>query len=84
MNDVVYEFLDDFVVVCLDDIVIYSSTLEEHLQHLRKVFTKLRDNQVYVKKEKCEFCYEEVMFLGHWVSIGKIRMDERKIRAIVD
>lgn len=84
MNDVLYEFLDDFVVVCLDDIVIYSSTLEEHLQHLRKVFTKLRDNQVYVKKEKCEFYYEEVMFLGHWVSIGKIRMGERKIRAIVD
>lgn len=84
MNDVLYEFLDDFVVVCLDDIVIYSSTLEEHLQHLRKVFTKLRDNQVYVKKEKCEFYYEEVMFLGHWVSIGKIRMGERKIRAIMD
>ncbi|KAL5775969.1 hypothetical protein ACOSP7_013526 [Xanthoceras sorbifolium] len=84
MNDVLYEFLDKFVVVYLDDIVIYSNSLAEHVVHLRQVFSKLREHKLYVKKEKCEFCRQEVMFLGHWVSKGKIRMDERKIRAILD
>uniref|UniRef100_A0A803PJ25 Reverse transcriptase domain-containing protein n=1 Tax=Cannabis sativa TaxID=3483 RepID=A0A803PJ25_CANSA len=56
MNDVLYEFLDQFVVVYLDDIVIYNNSLEEHLQQLRKVLTKLREEKLYIKKEKCEFC----------------------------
>ena len=84
MNDVLYEFLDSFVVVYLDDIVIYSESLDAHLGHLRQVFSRLREHQLYVKKEKCEFCRQEVMFLGHWISKGRIRMDERKVKAIVD
>lgn len=84
MNDVLYEFLDDLVVIYLEDIIIYSSTLGEHLKHLREVFTKLCENLLYVKKEKCEFYREEIMFLGQWVRRDKIRMDERKIKAIVD
>ena len=55
MNDVIFDFLDSFVVVYLDDIVIYCPTLEDHLVHLEKVFDRLRQNQLYVKKEKCEF-----------------------------
>ena len=55
MDDVLFDFLDSFVVVYLDDIVIYSSTLEDHLVQLEKVFDRLRQNQFYVKKEKCEF-----------------------------
>ena len=55
LNDVLFNFLDSFVVVYLDNIVIYSPTLEDHLVHLEKVFDILRHNQLYVKKEKCEF-----------------------------
>uniref|UniRef100_A0A803P659 Reverse transcriptase domain-containing protein n=1 Tax=Cannabis sativa TaxID=3483 RepID=A0A803P659_CANSA len=84
MNDVLYKFLDRFVVVYLDNIVIYNNSLEEHLQHLRKVLTKLREEQLYIKKGKCEFCRKEVKFLGHWVGQGKLKMDEGKIKAIMD
>ena len=63
----------------LDDIVIYSNSLEEHVDHLRKV---LRENQLYVKWEKCEFTQPEVHFLGHGISQGKLHMDETKIKAI--
>ena len=84
MNDVLYEFLDSFVVVYLDDIVVYSETLQAHVEHLRRVFSRLRENSLYVKKEKCEFCQQEIMFLGHRIGKGQIRMDERKIQAIVD
>ena len=55
MNDVLFNFLDSFVVVYLDDIVIYNLPLEDHLVHLEKVFDILRQNQLYVTKEKCEF-----------------------------
>ena len=55
MNDVLFGFLDSSVVVYLDDIVIYNPTLEDHLVHLEKVFDRLRQNQLYVKKDKCKF-----------------------------
>ena len=84
MNDVLYEYLDRFVVVYLDDIVIYSNSFEEHLLHLREVLAKLRKEKLYIKKEKCEFCRKEVKFLGHWVGQGKLRMDEGKIKAIME
>ena len=55
MNDVFYEFVDRFVMVYLDDIVVYSESLDDHLEYLRNVLSKLREHQLYVKKEKCEF-----------------------------
>ena len=55
MNEILHPYLDQFVVVYLDDIVVYSSTLQEHVEHLKKVFKVLRENQLYVKREKCEF-----------------------------
>ena len=79
MNDMLYEFLDDFVVVYLDDIVVYSQSLREHIEHLRLVFSSLKRNFLYVKKEKYEFCQQKIMFLGHKMSQGRIRIDERKI-----
>ncbi|KAL0364744.1 UNVERIFIED_CONTAM: Retrovirus-related Pol polyprotein from transposon.6 [Sesamum angustifolium] len=78
MNDVLYEYLDRFVVVYLDDIVIYSETLNEHVKHLRAVFQKLREYELYAKKEKCEFCCEKITFLGHVISQGQIQMDRKK------
>ena len=71
MNDVFFDYLDRFVVVYLDDIVVYNNTLEEHLEHLKKVFERLRHHQLFVKKEKCQFCTQEIKFLGHRISRGK-------------
>ncbi|KAE8716635.1 Protein NRT1/ PTR FAMILY 3.1 [Hibiscus syriacus] len=82
MNKVLQPFLDHFVVVYLDDIVVYSKTLEEHIEHLRRVFQVLRENKLYVKEEKCSFAQKEVPFLGHIVGGGKLQMDKDKIRAI--
>ena len=82
MNQVFYDFLDKFVVVYLDDIVIYSSSLEDHLEHLKLVFERLRQHQLYVKREKCSFAQESIKFLGHIIERGGIRMDMDKVRAI--
>ena len=82
MNKVLHPFLDRFVVVYLDDIVVYSESLEEHIEHLRQVFEVLRQNELFVKREKCSFAQKEVPFLGHIIGGGVIRMDRDKIRAI--
>ena len=82
MNEVFHEYLDKFVVVYLDDIVVFSSSLEEHVQHLKLVFQKLKENQLYAKLEKCSFAQERIKFLGHIVDQGSIRMDQDKVKAI--
>jgi hypothetical protein len=64
MNDIFREWLDDFIVVYIDDILIYSGSLEEHEEHLRKVFQRLGENKLYAKLEKCEF---GVMKADNWV-----------------
>ena len=84
MNEILHPYLDQFVVVYLDDIVVYSSTLQEHVEHLKKVFKVLRENQLYVKREKCEFAQPKIHFLGHVISQGELRMDEAKVKAIQD
>nr|CAD1844208.1 unnamed protein product [Ananas comosus var. bracteatus] len=84
MNKPFHPYLDRFVVVYLDDIVVYSNTLQEHIEHLRTVFQVLRENQLFVKKEKCIFVKEEVHFLGYWLGQGLIRIDQRKIYEIVN
>ncbi|RVW30894.1 Transposon Tf2-12 polyprotein [Vitis vinifera] len=84
MNDVLLNYLDAFMVVYLDDIVVYSKTLTEHEKHLRLVFKRLRENRLYVKPEKCEFAQEEITFLGHKISAGLIRMDKGKVQAIME
>ncbi|CAL8989416.1 unnamed protein product [Prunus brigantina] len=82
MNKVFHPFLDKFVVVYIDDIVVYSNSLEEHLEHLQRVFKVLRENELYVKKEKCSFAQNEVEFLGHKIRGGQLLMEEGKVRAI--
>ncbi|KAL0415859.1 UNVERIFIED_CONTAM: Retrovirus-related Pol polyprotein from transposon [Sesamum latifolium] len=82
MNQVLHGFLDEFVVVYLDDIVIYSGTLAEHVEHLRQVLTRLREHELYGNVSKCSFAQETISFLGHIVERGHIRMDSKKVQAI--
>ena len=72
MNKVFIEFLVKFVVVFIDDILVFSKMEEEHVEHLRLVLHKLREHRLYAKRSKCEFWLKEVSFLGHVVSNGGI------------
>jgi hypothetical protein len=80
MNKVFIEYLDKFVVVCIDDILVYSRNEEEHEEHLRLVLQKLRDHRLYDKLSKCEFWLKQVAFLGHIISKGGIFVDPRNIQ----
>jgi hypothetical protein len=84
MNDIFWEWLDDFIIVYIDDILIYSGSLEEHVKHLRKVFQRLRENKLYAKFEKCEFGVTKVDFLGHKITQEGLKMDDHKVKAILD
>jgi hypothetical protein len=84
MNKVFMEYLDKFVVVFIDDILVYSRNEEEHEEHLRLVLQKLRDNQLYAKLSKCEFWLEEVSFLGHVITKGGIAVDPGKVRDVLN
>jgi len=76
--------VDQFVVIYLDDIVVYSQNLRDHQDHLRIILQTLRENELYVKAEKCTFGSEEISFLGHRVGRGQIQMETEKVRAILD
>ena len=84
MNRVFHPYLDSFVVVFIDDILVYSKTREEHEEHLRIVLHTLRDRQLYAKLSKCEFWLEKVSFLGHVISQGGIVVDPSKIKAVLE
>ncbi|KAG8480712.1 hypothetical protein CXB51_025402 [Gossypium anomalum] len=84
MNRIFRQYLDQFVVVFIDDILIYSRDEIEHAEHLRVVLQILWDKQLYAKFNKCEFWLREVSFLGHVVSASGIRVDPSKISAILD
>jgi hypothetical protein len=83
MNKVFMEYLDRFIVVFIDDILIYSKNDSDHEEHLWMVLQKLRDNQLYAKFSKCEFWIDEVPFLEHIISNGGISLDRTKVREIV-
>ena len=82
MNRIFHEFLDKFVVVFIDDILVYSKTREEHVDHLRSILATLREHQLYAKFSKCEFWLEKVAFLGHFVSKNGVEVDPAKIEAV--
>jgi hypothetical protein len=84
MNKVFIEYLDKFVVVFIDDILIFSKIEEEHEKHLRLVLENLRSNQLYAKFSKCEFWLTEVTFLGHVVSAGGVTVDPGKVRDVLN
>jgi hypothetical protein len=84
MNTILHPYLDKFVVVYIDDILVFSKTLEEHLEHLELVLLKLRENRLFAKLSKCEFLLKEIQFLGHIVTPNGIKVDPSKISAIKD
>jgi len=84
MNRVFHAFLDKFVVVFIDDILVYSKTREEHVNHLHTILQTLADHQLYAKLKKCDFWMEKVHFLGHVISAEGVSVDPAKIAAVVD
>ena len=83
INRVFQPYLDQFVVVFVDDILIYSQSEVEHEDHLKIVLQLLRDHQLYVKFSKCEFWLTEVGFLGHVVSVSGLSVDPGKVEAVM-
>jgi hypothetical protein len=83
MNKVFMEYLDKFVVVFIDVILIFSKNEEEHDEHLHLVLQKLRENQLYAKFNKCEFWLKEVSFLGHIISKGGISINPSKVKDVL-
>jgi hypothetical protein len=84
MNKVFMEHLDKFVVVLIDDILIFSKMEEEHEKHLRLVLEKLRLNKLYAKFSKCEFWLTEVAFLRHIISTGGVSVDPGKVKDVLN
>ena len=82
MNKVLMEFLDKFVVVFIDNILVYSKNKEGHKDHLRLVLEKLREHQLYAKFSKCEFWLKEVGFLRHVISGEGIAVDPTKVLSV--
>ncbi|GJV87995.1 putative reverse transcriptase domain-containing protein [Tanacetum coccineum] len=82
MNRVCRSYLDKFVIVFIDDILIYSKTQEEHVEHLRLVLELLKKEKLYAKFSKCEFWLREVQFLGHVINGNGIHVDPSKIEAV--
>ena len=84
MNRVFQPYLDRFVLVFIDDILVYSGSSEEHSEHLRIVLQTLREQQLYAKLSKCQFWLDMVAFLGHVISIEGVSVDPQKIEAVVN
>ena len=84
MNRVFQPYLDRFVIVFIDDILVYSGSSEEHLEHLKIVLQTLRERQLYAKLSKCKFWLDKVAFLGHVISAEGVSVDPQKIEAVVN
>ena len=84
MNRVFHEYLDRFVIVFIDDILIFSKSMEEHEEHLTIVFQILREKKLYAKFKKCEFWLDQVVFLGHVISKAGTSVDPSKVEVVAD
>src|SRR5271168_637745 len=84
MNDVLRPFLDDFVIVYLDDILIFRKTWEEHLKHVKQTLDVLKREKNYVKLSKCEFGKTSLNYFGHIVGVGELKIDPSKVAVILN
>jgi hypothetical protein len=83
MNKIFMEYLDKFVIVFIDDILIYSTSEEDHEEHLHLVLQKLREHRLYAKLSKCEFWLKQVAFMGHVISKGGMFVDPSKVQDVL-
>ena len=84
MDNVLRPFLDDFVIVYLDDILIFRETREEHVLHVKKVLDVLKKEKLFLKMSKCEFGKTSLVYLGNIVGGGELRIYPSKVEAIVN
>jgi len=70
------------VIVFIDDILVFSDTLEEHEKHIRMVLERLKEEKLYLKPKKCEFFRKSVSFLGHVVAFNEVKMDPKKVEVV--
>src|SRR5271169_2451237 len=82
MNDIFHDLLDDCVIVFIDDILVYSKTMETHCQHVDEVLKRLRQHRLYAKRSKCEFGVTQLSFLSHIVSTDGLQVDPSKVDTI--
>ncbi|KAI2647533.1 Transposon Tf2-6 polyprotein [Labeo rohita] len=83
INEVFRDMLNRWVIVYIDDILIFSNSLSEHIRHVRAVLQRLIAHQLYAKEEKCEFHQDKISFLGYIISADGVAMDERKVNAVL-
>jgi hypothetical protein len=81
MNTIFADHLRKFVLVFMDDILVYNKSLEEHQDHLKKVFDILREHKLFVKKSKCTFAQQQLEYLGHIIGEEGVKTDPAKIQA---
>ena len=84
MNATFKDYLDDFIIVFLDDILIFSKTLAEHKKHVALALDRLRESKLYAKASKCEFFKREVSFLGHQIGADGLRTMDEKVKSVMD
>jgi hypothetical protein len=83
MNRVFHDYLDQFTVIFIDDILVYSRTSEDHEEHLRKILERLRSEKLYIKHEKCEFWLDSMSFLGHMIYGEGVAVNPEKVKVVV-
>ena len=84
MNDLFRPFIDEFFLLYLDDILVFSITWDEHVLHVKKVPDVLKREELYVKLSKCEFGKTSLVYLGHIVGNGQLKIDPSKVEVIVN
>ena len=84
MNEVLKRFLGKFVIVYLDNILIFNKTKEEHFEHIRQVLQRLKEGKLLINMKKCSFMQEEIVYLRFVISVDGLKMDPQKVKAILE